>query len=78
MVVGRDGVDAFVARPGAEWPGGLGGDSPFQRWCKAVRAVDWNRVLLEARGNHMLEGHTSPDELICGACVMAVLVKADL
>lgn len=76
MVCSRDGVDAFVARPGA-WLPGLG-DSPFERWCKAVRAVDWNRVLLEARGNHMLEGHTSPDELICGACVMAVLVKRDL
>ena len=62
-----------VAREG-RWAGRLGRGG--LSWSSAVMALDWNRVLLEARGLHMVD-HGGDSESVCGLCVRNVLLMED-
>ena len=42
-----------------------------------LRAVDWNRVLLQAQGRHLALGHDYGDYEPCGECVMEALLIED-
>lgn len=46
----------------------------FTRWEEVVRSVDWNRVMVEARGMHLRSLH-SPDTDACGECISSVLLN---
>jgi hypothetical protein len=43
-----------------------------------IRAVDWNRVLVEARGLHFTMMHAGYDGTnTCGTCIQTVLLRKE-
>lgn len=45
------------------------------RYEEVIKAIDWNRVLLQARGLHSKEHADNMDT--CGHCIQSVLLRKD-
>lgn len=65
MVAARDGYNS-------RWGESILG---YRRWSDIVQGMDWNRILLEAQGLHMIAKHANGD--VCGNCLMSVLLRQD-
>lgn len=44
------------------------------RYEEIIQAIDWNRVLLQAKGEHLANSHTGEDD-VCGTCIRSVLLR---
>jgi hypothetical protein len=45
------------------------------RYDHVIRSIDWNRVLIEARGEHLRHQNGAAD--VCGECIKTVLLRSD-